>query len=955
MSPSFSPGSLVRARGREWVVLPDSTEEILFLQPLGGTGAEVTGLYAPNRLEPVETASFAPPDPQMVGDARASRLLREAVRLGFRSGAGPFRSFGRIAVEPRPYQLVPLLLALQLDPVRLLIADDVGVGKTVEAGLIARELLDRGEITRLAVLCPPHLAQQWVEELREKFHLEAVPVLSSTARRLEAPCGPGESLFDLHPITVVSLDYIKTESHRNDFIAHCPEMVIVDEAHSCAQSTGGARQLRHQLLQRLAANPKRHLVLVSATPHSGNADAFRSLLTLLRPEFGALPDDLSGAHNAEKRRTLARHLVQRRRSDIEHYMDADTPFPKREEAELGYELSSDYKKLFDRVLAYARETVADTSGSKVRQRVRWWAALGLLRALASSPKAAAATLEARARNADAIDAQQADAIGRRGVLDLADDDADEAADMVIGTLVDDGDETDAADSNNSRRLRELAREATRLAGAGDRKLENVTKKTRELLDEGFSPIIFCRFIQTAHYVADHLRTKLRGVEVEAVTGMLPPAQREEAIEKLAADTGEGKRRVLVATDCLSEGINLQAYFNAVVHYDLPWNPTRLEQREGRVDRFGQTKPTVRALLIYGKDNAIDGIILDVLLRKHRKIRKALGVSVPVPANTDAVVEAIFEGLLLRGQNVSTDQMSLFEDMVEARDLNADWDNEVKRETRSRTVFAHEGIRAEDVAREVEAMRRALGGAREVEAFVRDGLGALGVGVTSSALAVIALGELPAPISDPLQTTLPAAVLKRGELRARFDTANAAGESLVGRTHPLVASLAAYALESALDPHGATPIAARCGAMRTDAVTKRTTLLLLRLRFQIHERAKGAASERALLAEDCALVGFRGAPDAPQWLNDEETEALLNAIPSGNIAPDQASDFVARVVENRALLDAHLESVAHARAEELSQAHRRVRDATKTGGSVRVEPTLPLDLLGVWVFVPELVG
>src|SRR3982751_6143513 len=180
---TFAVGSLVKARGREWVVLPESAEDLLVLRPLGGTEDEVTGIYLP--LEPVEPARFDLPDPERPGDYQTSRLLRDAVRLGFRSSAGPFRSFARLAVEPRPYQLVPLLMALKLDPVRLLIADDVGIGKTVEAGLIARELLDRGEADRLAVLCPPALAEQWQAELRTKLHLDAELVLPSTAARLE--------------------------------------------------------------------------------------------------------------------------------------------------------------------------------------------------------------------------------------------------------------------------------------------------------------------------------------------------------------------------------------------------------------------------------------------------------------------------------------------------------------------------------------------------------------------------------------------------------------------------------------------------------------------------------------------------------------------------------------------------------------------------------------------------
>jgi hypothetical protein len=180
---SYAIGSLVKARGREWVVLPDSEEDLLVLRPLGGTEDEVTGIYLP--LQSVEPATFDLPDPTRSGDHRTSRLLRDAVRLGFRSSAGPFRSFARIAVEPRPYQLVPLILALRMDPVRVLISDDVGIGKTIEAGLIARELLDRREASCLAVLCPPQLAAQWQAELRDKFHIDAVQVLPSTVRRLE--------------------------------------------------------------------------------------------------------------------------------------------------------------------------------------------------------------------------------------------------------------------------------------------------------------------------------------------------------------------------------------------------------------------------------------------------------------------------------------------------------------------------------------------------------------------------------------------------------------------------------------------------------------------------------------------------------------------------------------------------------------------------------------------------
>jgi len=309
---SFAAGSLVRARGREWVVLPESADDLLLLRPLGGSDDEVAGIYTP--LEPVEPATFPLPDPTDLGDYRSSRLLRDAVRLSFRAGAGPFRSFGRIAVEPRPYQLVPLLMALKLDPVRLLIADDVGIGKTVEAALIARELLDRGEVDRLAVLCPPALAEQWQGELREKFHIDAERVLPGTAGRLERRCRVGQSLFEVYPHVIVSLDFIKSDRRADEFLRACPELVIVDEAHACAEGTGGrGRMQRHRLVSRLSERADRHLILVTATPHSGKEEAFRSLLQLLNPGFADLPEDLGGDHNRRQRERLAAHLVQRRR------------------------------------------------------------------------------------------------------------------------------------------------------------------------------------------------------------------------------------------------------------------------------------------------------------------------------------------------------------------------------------------------------------------------------------------------------------------------------------------------------------------------------------------------------------------------------------------------------------------------------------------------------------------
>src|SRR6266699_1461642 len=505
-SMSFAVGSLVKARGREWVVLPESDEQMLILRPLGGTEDEVTGIYVP--LERVDHAHFDLPDPTQPGDYRSCRMLRDAVRLGFRSSAGPFRSFGHIAVEPRPYQLVPLLMALKLDPVRLLIADDVGIGKTIEAGLIARELIDRGEVSRLAVLCPPQLAEQWQAELQDKFHLDAELVLASTASRLERNCNPTQSLFERYPYVIVSTDFIKSERRRDEFLRTCPELVIVDEAHTCAD-TGegrGGRQQRYQLLSRLALKRERHLVLVTATPHSGKEEAFRSLLTFLDRDFAQLPEDLTGKEHEQERRRLAAHFVQRRRADIRSYLNADTPFPERAESEQTYKLSAEYKRLIEKVMRYARETVTDPlDGNRHRQRVRWWSALALLRSMASSPAATVATLRSRAAAADTETAEEADEIGRHTVLDLSDNDAAEGVDLVPGS---DSEAERAGENRIRRRLLEMAREAETLLGAKDEKLQKAIKLIEALVKDGFQPILFCRFIPTAEYVATALRDRL---------------------------------------------------------------------------------------------------------------------------------------------------------------------------------------------------------------------------------------------------------------------------------------------------------------------------------------------------------------------------------------------------------------------------------------------------------------
>jgi len=183
-------------------------------------------------------ARFAPPTSADLADFSTARLLYDSARLAFRNGAGPFRALAKLSFRPRAYQIVPLIMALRQETVRLLVADDVGVGKTIEALLILRELLERRTIKRFAVVCLPHLCEQWQEEIRSKLDIEAVIIRSNTQAGLDRRIQGDASVYDYYPFQIISIDFIKSDVRRDVFVEQCPELVIVDETHTCARPTG---------------------------------------------------------------------------------------------------------------------------------------------------------------------------------------------------------------------------------------------------------------------------------------------------------------------------------------------------------------------------------------------------------------------------------------------------------------------------------------------------------------------------------------------------------------------------------------------------------------------------------------------------------------------------------------------------------------------------------------------
>ncbi len=926
ITAEFSPGTLVRARGREWVVQPGSSAEALSLRPLGGSEEDIALILPDLEPQPPETATFPLPDPSRHGSHQAATLLRDAIQLKLRNGAGPFRSFGNIAVEPRAYQLVPLLMALRLPVVRLLIADDVGIGKTIEAALIVRELIDRGEITRCAILCPPHLVEQWQKELEERFHLRSIALTSASASRVERSLPPGSSLFDQHPFVVVSLDYIKSERHREHFLSIAPECIIVDEAHTCA-AAGQGKQLRFELLQKLAAQEDRHLILLTATPHSGDHDAFYNLLSLLRPEFSVLRDDQN--QRASLREELARHFVQRRRKDIEEWQDTSI-FPRRYTTEITYALTGEWGRFFEAVRDYCVGLATRAEASQGQSaRMIWYATLALLRCVSSSPAAAAKALETRLAGADSAQTEE-----------IREDDDGRLYDGTEGDFSPSDLEPAAALEEESQKLAGLIEKARQLSGAkGDPKLAALVVHLRQLLQDGFRPVVFCRYIATARYIAQQLAGEFKQATVDAVTGEYPPDEREDRVAKL----GEAEQPLLVATDCLSEGINLQHTFTAVVHYDLAWNPSRHEQREGRVDRFGQQAREVRATMLYGQDNPVDGFVLNVILRKAEAIRKELGVMVPLPADEQRINQALIKAALLRGQRATQMELDLAD--PELKTLDTAWQDAMEKAKANRTVFAQRRLRPEEVLPEWEKQRALLGGVEDTQRFVTHACARLNAALEPHKK--VAFRLLPQHLPQALRERLALEGIQN-TLPLYFDPKQAVtGARHIHRTHPLVALLADTLLEDSLSG-SQHPLAARSAATVTAAVDTVTSLFLLRLRHQLTSRRRDTT--RTLMAEECITLAVSGRAN-PRWLTETELAPLLAAQPAGNLTEAAAAREIQASLDFLTSQNAHLEGLARQRAEALLADHRRVREAAKDIGSYEVSPCLPVDVLGVYVLLP----
>lgn len=940
----FKPGSLVTLRNRPWVVQPSDDIDLLLLKPLGGSDNEITGIFKPlaNEADKPQTYDFVKPSEKDLGDFTSAKLLYNAARLSFRNAAGPFRCLGKLSFRPRSYQMVPLIMALKQDITRLLIADDVGVGKTIEALLVAKELYERKEIKRFAIVCLPHLCDQWQDELKNKFGIEAVIIRGGTASSLERQIRTHENIFRAFPFQIISIDYIKSGNKRQVFIDHCPELIIVDEAHTCAKPAGAnnSQQLRYHLLHDIAKKEKQHLLLLTATPHSGKQAEFQSILGLLNPDFEKI-DIITSSE--QERKDIAEHFIQRRRADVMKWMDEETKFPDRNSIDKDFEIGKAYADVFNDILAYAREIVALTESDGRKQRYSYWDALALLRGVMSSPAAGISMLVKKAKKKKITDEEDEYEANEAEKEDAFDSEYS-GNDNLPATNA-------SVKDAEARRLLGYAKRLETLYGIeNDQKAKEAVAQTKTFIERGFNPIIFCRYIHTANYLGGIFKDvligkKFKDLHIEVITSELNDELRREKIEQM----NKSERRLLIATDCLSEGINLQEGFNALLHYDLPWNPNRLEQREGRIDRFGQQSPSVEVALLYGSNNPIDGVVLEVLLRKAREIRRSIGISVPFPENSASVMEAVTNAILLK-PTVSVKQVSHQLSMFEAEEIEAEknrvakaFEEAEKREKASRSIFAQNAIKANEIEEDLKEVDEAIGDVKTVETFIIESLRFMGVQIEDKKEGYkIYATNIPQRLRDLLTD--------KNDIQVSFKSPTPTGYKYIGRNHPFTEQLSQYIINSALQ--GVNTKASRAAVLRSKDVKQKTVLFQLRVRNVIAEQP----SNKEIVAEEMWLWGYEGDVNQNKLIEKDAALNLLMTIKaSQNMErPEQAHWLQEEMqwVNDEPVFRKHTDAVALDRASHLVESHTRFKKLVSGNKYKVVEPVLPMDVLGIYILLPE---
>lgn len=935
INKDHKPGTLINYRGRDWIVMPSDDIEVLNIKPLGGSDEEMTGIFLPLQIpnQKIKNTVIEYPTVDNIGDFESAKLLFHASRLSFRNASGPFRCMGKLSFRPRSYQVVPLVMALKQEVTRLLIADDVGIGKTIEALMIIKEAIERGEIKRFAVICLPHLCEQWKEELKDKLDIDAEIIRSSTIASLERKLPDlNTSVFKHFPYQVISIDYIKQPSKKGIFLTDCPEFIVVDEAHTCAMPAAAKsknQQQRHSLLSDIVEDEKRHLLLLTATPHSGKDLEFRSILGLLKPEFNKI--DFENI-TQKQRQEIAKYFVQRKRANIKRWLNEDTPFPDRETKEIGYKLNPAYHNFYMEVLTFAQGLTKKNSGPKGGM-THYWAALALLRGVMSSPLAGLEMLKARRAKRTELEIEEIENPLFRGEL--------LESDIVETDLIENIEFQESEINQIDNLIVQIEKLMTLKA---DRKAAIAVQQVKDWIKDGIYPIIFCRYIATAKYLGALIKAELpNNVDVQTITSEFADEQRKEMIDQM----GKSAKRVLIATDCLSEGINLQEHFTAVLHYDLPWNPNRLEQREGRVDRYGQVAENVYAYLLWGEDNPIDKVVLKVLIKKVREIQKATGVSIVIGEENQSIMDSVLKEVLLdpsKSHNLDSQMTLDFGDEVSEANKVITNQLELAKEKaeKLRSIFAHETIDPHTIEAELKDVDEVIGDVDTVADFVVQAVRTLGANIKKEKEGYL-LDRFNLP--EHLKRTLPDVDL----IPISFISPTPRGKVYVGRNHKFVEQLSQLMMALAFEPKANTGKVARAAVIQTEHVTSRTIIVQFRVRNVIKE----ANRNKELIAEEMYLWGYNGNGENRDILDYTSCKTLLlEAESSQNITFQRQQQLFSEFEQNYGNLRDDIQTLAEKRAENLVEAHGRFKELVGGRKYEAVYPVLPPDVMGVYLLLPR---
>jgi superfamily II DNA or RNA helicase len=630
------PGQIVEMRKRLWRIDEFDNYE-LHATPINGDFDDKRVFL--RDIEDIKLAELEKISSELVGDFQAQRMLQYAYRFDLMHGSAPFLSLQRSAVIPYNYQLVPLILALEKPTARILIADDVGLGKTIEAGLIISELIQRGKIKRILILTPANLKEQWQESLDYFFHLDAKIISSLTRKEFEKQLPAGANPWQYFQIVIASFDYAKAPEVKHLIMEQKWDLLLMDEVHICAMPHATQRSQkqmrRYELLKHLGAKIP-NVLLLTATPHNGYTDSFSSILEVLNKEIVIRHSD----HIRLDKQAAKFNVCQRNRKKLEEWykqQDKPSPFPQRQASEVFVDVtkSKKFNDCFEAVLDYGDNLLAKNQESTKLYNIATWVAFHLQKRAISSPLALIRSIENRVNS---IDDNKGGEESDEDILSGCVQDLfyeERITDEMASSRLD----KELMDENEKIKLAEIYKLAKAIKPTDDIKLQSLKN---EVLPKLFvfdnKVIIFTKYKDTLDYLQENLSAS--NFDVLIIHGDYSFRKRQEVFLKFELST----KAVLIATDVISEGLNLQRLSSCIIHYELPWNPNRLEQRNGRVDRIGQLKETVQ-IRTFVLDKTLDKDILDLLITKANRIRHDRGYSAAYFGDEDYIKSVLDEANL----------------------------------------------------------------------------------------------------------------------------------------------------------------------------------------------------------------------------------------------------------------------------------------------------------------------